>query len=143
MGCLCCKASLVEDNVNSGRDRLSSKASSEVKVSSKRDELGRRKDRFDDSDGSNVLYDKKTNLSAQVHSKNPERKRGKSDHLAGYRPTIKSMPKASEGEYVAAGWPPWLASVAGEAIKGWIPRRADSFEKLDKVSFFSVQLHFR
>lgn len=41
--------------------------------------------------------------------------------------------KNTEGEQVAAGWPAWLAAVAGEAIKGWVPRRADSFEKLDKV----------
>lgn len=44
------------------------------------------------------------------------------------------VPKSLEGEHIAAGWPSWLASVAGEAIKGWVPRRADSFEKLDKVS---------
>ncbi|KAL8158513.1 hypothetical protein V2J09_000050 [Rumex salicifolius] len=41
--------------------------------------------------------------------------------------------KSSEGEQVAAGWPSWLASVAGEALGGWIPRKADSFEKLDKI----------
>ncbi|KAG6523521.1 hypothetical protein ZIOFF_013382 [Zingiber officinale] len=44
-----------------------------------------------------------------------------------------SVPKAVEGEQVAAGWPAWLATVAGEAIMGWVPRKADSFEKLDKV----------
>lgn len=33
----------------------------------------------------------------------------------------------------AAGWPSWLTSVAGDAIKGWVPRKAESFEKLDKV----------
>lgn len=38
-----------------------------------------------------------------------------------------------DGAQVAAGWPGWLTAVAGEAIKGWIPRKADSFEKLDKV----------
>lgn len=38
-----------------------------------------------------------------------------------------------EAEMVAAGWPAWLAAVAGEAIRGWVPRRADSFEKLDKI----------
>lgn len=43
------------------------------------------------------------------------------------------VPKSIEGEQVAAGWPAWLAAVAGEAIKGWVPRRADSFEKLDKI----------
>ncbi|XP_074308444.1 putative serine/threonine-protein kinase At1g54610 isoform X2 [Silene latifolia] len=33
----------------------------------------------------------------------------------------------------AAGWPTWLSSVAGEAIQGWMPRRTDSFEKLEKI----------
>ncbi|TKY71059.1 serine/threonine-protein kinase [Spatholobus suberectus] len=40
------------------------------------------------------------------------------------------------GEHVDAGWPLWLSSVAAEAIKGWEPRRADSFEKLDQ--FFTT-----
>ncbi|XP_020246185.1 probable serine/threonine-protein kinase At1g54610 [Asparagus officinalis] len=43
---------------------------------------------------------------------------------------------ASDGvslEHSNAGWPPWLTLVAAEAIKGWLPRRADSFEKLDKI----------
>jgi len=39
------------------------------------------------------------------------------------------------GEQVDFGWPIWLSSVAAEAIKGWVPRRADSFEKLGQVSF--------
>lgn len=39
----------------------------------------------------------------------------------------------TEAELIAAGWPPWLTSVAGEAIKGWIPRRGDSFEKYEKI----------
>ncbi|XP_052181796.1 probable serine/threonine-protein kinase At1g54610 [Diospyros lotus] len=30
-------------------------------------------------------------------------------------------------------WPPWLLDVAGEAIKDWTPRRANTFEKLDKI----------
>lgn len=42
----------------------------------------------------------------------------------------------TEAEQVAAGWPSWLTSVAGEAIQGWIPRRADSFEKLEKVCMY-------
>ncbi|KAG6592371.1 putative serine/threonine-protein kinase, partial [Cucurbita argyrosperma subsp. sororia] len=54
----------------------------------------------------------------------------------GKRPDIfrlASLSKAVEAEHVMAGWPSWLASVAGEAIKGWVPRRVDSFEKLDKI----------
>ncbi|KAJ6818009.1 putative serine/threonine-protein kinaseisoform X1 [Iris pallida] len=46
---------------------------------------------------------------------------------------LESFGRATEGEQVAAGWPAWLAAVAGEAIMGWVPRRADSFEKLDKI----------
>lgn len=52
------------------------------------------------------------------------------------------VPNASRGEQVAAGWPAWLASVAGEALEGWIPRRADTFEKLDVVLFLLICLVF-
>ncbi|OVA15039.1 Protein kinase domain [Macleaya cordata] len=48
-------------------------------------------------------------------------------------PRLSNLPKHVYGEQVAAGWPAWLSAVAGEAIKGWTPRRADSFEKLDKI----------
>uniref|UniRef100_A0A7I4EJ94 Protein kinase domain-containing protein n=1 Tax=Physcomitrium patens TaxID=3218 RepID=A0A7I4EJ94_PHYPA len=48
-------------------------------------------------------------------------------------PWAGTVPKGLEGEQVAAGWPSWLSQVAGEAIKGWIPRHAASFEKLDKI----------
>lgn len=33
----------------------------------------------------------------------------------------------------AQGWPSWLCDVAGDAIKDWTPRRANTFEKLDKI----------
>lgn len=46
---------------------------------------------------------------------------------------ITSVSNGERGAQVVAGWPSWLASVAGEAINGWIPRKADSFEKLEKV----------
>ncbi|CAL5392236.1 unnamed protein product [Camellia sinensis] len=44
-----------------------------------------------------------------------------------------NLQKYVEGEQVAAGWPAWLSAVAGEAIHGWVPLSADSFEKLEKV----------
>lgn len=47
----------------------------------------------------------------------------------------RNLPKHSQGEQVAAGWPLWLSEVCGEALSGWIPRRANSFEKIDKVSY--------
>uniref|UniRef100_A0A6V7QG98 [RNA-polymerase]-subunit kinase n=1 Tax=Ananas comosus var. bracteatus TaxID=296719 RepID=A0A6V7QG98_ANACO len=46
---------------------------------------------------------------------------------------MNGVPNGFSGEHVIAGWPSWLTSVAGEAVKGWLPRRADSFEKLDKI----------
>lgn len=49
-------------------------------------------------------------------------------------PRQSNPPKHIHGEQVAAGWPSWLSAVAGEAINGWTPRRADSFEKIDKAS---------
>ena len=44
------------------------------------------------------------------------------------------MASQRTGGQVATGWTAWLSVVAREAIKGWIPRRVDTFEKLDKVS---------
>ncbi|KAK3039019.1 hypothetical protein RJ639_027504 [Escallonia herrerae] len=49
-------------------------------------------------------------------------------------PRPSNLPWNVHGEQVAAGWPSWLCAVAGEAISGWTPRRADTFEKIDKAS---------
>ncbi|KAF3610809.1 hypothetical protein DY000_02044842 [Brassica cretica] len=46
---------------------------------------------------------------------------------------IASVSNGERGAQVVAGWPSWLASVAGEAINGWIPRKADSFERMEKI----------
>ena len=48
-------------------------------------------------------------------------------------PRLSNPPNHVHGEQVAAGWPSWLSEVAGPALNGWIPRRADTFQKLDKV----------
>lgn len=42
----------------------------------------------------------------------------------------------AKAEQVAAGWPSWLASVAGDAIHGWTPRTPQSYQKLNKVPIF-------
>ncbi|KAI4340794.1 hypothetical protein MLD38_025598 [Melastoma candidum] len=46
---------------------------------------------------------------------------------------VSSIPNGEKGAQVVAGWPPWLTAVAGEAIAGWAPRRAESFERLEKI----------
>lgn len=53
------------------------------------------------------------------------------------KPRIRDVPNGVQGEHVAAGWPPWLTAVALEAIHGWLPRKEDSFEKLEKVCHLS------
>lgn len=54
-------------------------------------------------------------------------------------PRLSNPPKHLQGEQVAAGWPSWLTTVCGEALNGWIPRKADTFEKIDKVSLCFCQ----
>ncbi|KAK6787312.1 hypothetical protein RDI58_015837 [Solanum bulbocastanum] len=49
------------------------------------------------------------------------------------RSRVVNMPHGATGELCAAGWPLWLSSVAQEAIQGWVPRSAESFEKLNKI----------
>ncbi|CAA0396192.1 unnamed protein product [Arabidopsis thaliana] len=40
-------------------------------------------------------------------------------------------PRSSE--LAASGWPPWLISVAGEALVGWTPGRESHFEKQEQI----------
>ncbi|KAL9407872.1 hypothetical protein AB3S75_046422 [Citrus x aurantiifolia] len=61
------------------------------------------------------------------------RPRGEKRRSSKPNPRHSNPPKHVHGEQVAAGWPSWLSAVAGEAISGWTPRRADTFEKLDKI----------
>ena len=137
MGCVCCKPSAIEDSKESPRERLSNKTSSDLQVarvtSSSREEAYRSKDHHDGNDVRVTLINKQVNGSGRLQSEIFERKREKMEHMAAQHPSMGRIPKAAEGDQIAAGWPPWLAAVAGEAIRGWLPRRADSFEKLDKV----------
>lgn len=61
---------------------------------------------------------------------------GGTESTASFR--LGNLQKYVEGEQVAAGWPAWLSAVAGEAIQGWVPLKADSFEKLEKVNTFNT-----
>ena len=74
-----------------------------------------------------ALETKEVKVEGEVKPKG-ERRRSKPN------PRLGNPPKHKCGERVAAGWPSWLSAHVGEAIDGWLPRRADSFEKIDKVS---------
>ena len=81
--------------------------------------------------------DQKPEKPAQV--KRERRSRSSSSAAAAAHAEVRmgwSFANKARGEQVAAGWPAWLSAVAGEAINGWTPRRADSFEKIDKVRTF-------
>ncbi|KAG2324178.1 hypothetical protein Bca52824_006906, partial [Brassica carinata] len=47
--------------------------------------------------------------------------------------SVAAVPKDTDLKQVSAGWPTWLVSVAGEALVDWAPRRASTFEKLEKI----------
>ncbi|CAL9128720.1 unnamed protein product [Musa textilis] len=64
-----------------------------------------------------------------------------STRLQSFR--LGNLHKHIEGEQVAAGWPSWLSVVAGEAIHGWVPLRADSFEMLEKIGQGTYSSVFR
>ncbi|KAJ0428306.1 putative protein-serine/threonine kinase CMGC-CDK-CRK7-CDK9 family [Helianthus annuus] len=101
-------------------ERRSSKRSSESRLSqSRREESFRVKSRAEVRTGS---VDKRLNSSRRVRD----------DHFDSIS-SIRTVPKSVVGEQIVAGWPSWLAEVAGEAINGWLPRKADTFEKLDKI----------
>lgn len=126
MGGICVKPS-----GGSPWERRSSKLSSESRVSqSKREESFRVKSRGEVRTGS---LDKRLNSSRRVRDDHFEKKKDGSGVVFDSNLSIRTIPKGIEGEQIVAGWPSWLAEVAGEAINGWLPRKADTFEKLDKV----------
>lgn len=137
MGCVCGKPSAIEDSRDSPRERLSNKSAASLR--GPRPGSSRREEAYRSIDGKAMLIDKQVNGTVRLQTENYERKREKQEFIVAthhHHLGIGTLPKSSEGEQVAAGWPPWLAAVAGEAIRGWVPRRADSFEKLDKVCSF-------
>ncbi|KAK4766506.1 hypothetical protein SAY87_008148 [Trapa incisa] len=154
MGCLHSKASAVDDSRDSPKGRMSpssSKRSSGVRDLNPRLGSSRRNGGFGgkvksrdvslilvdekEATGSGPVYDGDSEIERKISEIEKQRKE-RAESLAADKNhvlVIGQVPKAAEGEQVAAGWPSWLSAVAGEAINGWLPRRADTFEKLDKI----------
>ncbi|XP_027345077.1 probable serine/threonine-protein kinase At1g54610 [Abrus precatorius] len=141
MGCICSKSSAVEDSKEGVTNKLQAYSTrpSELNVlrlsSTKRVEGGGVKDLLlDGGDVKASLVDKKVNGSVLLYDdQNGKKKIEKPELTVVDHMGLARVPKATEGEQVAAGWPAWLSSVAGEAIKGWIPRSANTFERLHKI----------
>ncbi|KAF2598030.1 hypothetical protein F2Q68_00010293 [Brassica cretica] len=87
---------------------------------------------IDDSDGKTVIVERPTRSHRRCSTASVGTGGG-FQLLQQPSNVISSVPHRAESELIAAGWPSWLTSVAGEAIKGWIPRHAESFEKLEKI----------
>lgn len=135
MGCISSKPKAVEDPDGPPRQRVPSKRLSRTTSSSR--EHSDASQTINRSDSRRSLINRKTDIPIRLIEDRSERSRVKpEENVLVHQSEIRLIPKAREGEQVAAGWPSWLATAAGEAIVGWIPRRADTFERLDKVCIF-------
>lgn len=152
MGCICSKGSKDENQVK--KERVSKKSSKRFVSSSRKDEL-----LVDVDNGGN---DATTRLISEEHAEKSAGStpalwdQGQKKPIVSDKTVVPHMQRRAtmdageregkpqmcrvfstrngiDGAQVVAGWPSWLTAVAGEAIKGWVPRKADSFEKLDKV----------
>ncbi|KAE8686868.1 putative serine/threonine-protein kinase [Hibiscus syriacus] len=154
MGCMNSKSAAVEDSRESHRERR--KGSLEKLVpranSSIREEIVGSKGKYDGGDVKVLLIDKKTSGSNRYFYNDQAEKESIIDKFEvietidkvqnfevttisahHHHPGSGRVWNSIKAEQVAAGWPSWLVAVASEAIKGWIPRRANTFEKLDKI----------
>nr|GME02586.1 probable serine/threonine-protein kinase At1g54610 isoform X1 [Ipomoea batatas] len=137
MGCVFGKASpAAKERVKDKKKRELIKGSPEslvtLAIPSKRKESFRRKEK-EKGEARKGSVDKKGTGSRKVRDDNFEQIKEKSEVIISGSPGYGKVPNAVEGELVAAGWPSWLSMVASEAIIGWLPRKADTFEKLDKI----------
>ncbi|KAL5982873.1 hypothetical protein ACLOJK_016951 [Asimina triloba] len=152
MGCICSKGGSSDEYGGSQRGKVSCKPSRRFSAPLNREEIAVEADGSSRNDGTARLISKSqenlgsTPLSSDEGEKNPvpvdrprkskQQSQKTPDIIAnGSEPKLRitTVPNGVQAEQVAAGWPSWLTAVAGEAIKGWVPRRADSFEKLDKI----------
>lgn len=117
MGCLCSKGAK-DDNATSGHRTPSRRDDSTVAASAKTSVVT--------NDGSNAKFKENTFNSSTFDS-------------YGGAKVVALDARISSGNNAdlkdVAGWPAWLINVAPKAVEGWLPRRADSFEKLGKVIY--------
>lgn len=95
------------------------------------------------SNGAIVEVEKKNEEVAKEENGDRDRKSKGDRRRSKPNPRLSNPSKHWRGEQVAAGWPSWLSDACGEALNGWVPRKADTFEKIDKVidldsTFFCV-----
>ncbi|GFY94681.1 protein kinase superfamily protein [Actinidia rufa] len=136
MGCIYSKGTsanaYVENHVG---DKGSKKSSKRIVSSSRRDEAIVEVDNGANDATARLISTQPTaeNVGSSPPSAWDEREKKTVVVEKPHISRVFSISGGVDGGQVAAGWPSWLTAVAGEAIKGWVPRKADSFEKLDKI----------
>ncbi|PIM99759.1 Cdc2-related protein kinase [Handroanthus impetiginosus] len=144
MGCICTKGAKDENKVK--KEKGSKKSSKRLVNSSRKDELVVEVDNGGNDATTRLISaehgDKSTGSTPAVWDEGDKKpvvsvpqmqRRATMEPAQPQMCRVLSVRNGVDGAQVVAGWPSWLTSVAGEAIKGWIPRKADSFEKLDKI----------
>lgn len=146
MGCICSKGARANEYVeNNDLSKDTTKSTKRLVSTSRRDETVIEVDGNGNGNEATVRLisnqPRNDNVGSTPASSDEGEKKEKIFKVNNQRMSrMVSLVNGEKGAHVVAGWPSWLSAVAGEAIDGWVPRRADSFEKLDKVSlvyFFS------
>ncbi|VFQ81755.1 unnamed protein product [Cuscuta campestris] len=151
MGCICSKGALIKKLTRKnckGKGKETKKQTSPFKDAGEKDDAAVEVENGT-HEGTLLLISAKTGVkgagptsSDEGEKKRVARKIKKHHTMDGgggggeVQPQISrvfSVTNGVDGAQIVAGWPSWLTAVAGEAIKGWVPRKADSFEKLDKI----------
>lgn len=86
-----------------------------------------------------LVLDSKSSLDENNNNKNSKFTKNNSKKSSGsFSFRIGFTQRHVEAEQIAAGWPPWLTASAAEAVQGWIPLKADAFQKLEKVLLYAI-----
>ncbi|KAM5581318.1 putative serine/threonine-protein kinase [Rosa sericea] len=138
----------VSNKKNKNTTHLNTSHSSELRNngSSKRSSNSfNKKDQTDQSQNVQEEKDKDKEKPSDDH-KNKELKKSKKEQgngKSGFSFKLGFSHRSLESEQVAAGWPSWLSAAAGEAIYGWVPLKADAYEKLEKIGQGTYSSVFR
>ncbi|KAL3647100.1 hypothetical protein CASFOL_008068 [Castilleja foliolosa] len=137
MGCVCGKpSSAVKDSEDSPKQRELDRKTLELRASRansrKRVKSFSSKEKPESGGFKIGVIDRNVNGSRRVRDDYYDKKIDNSENLRNI-PVLANVQKSVDGELAGDEWPSWLVAVAGEAIQGWVPRKADTFEKLDKI----------
>uniref|UniRef100_A0A7N0TL72 Protein kinase domain-containing protein n=2 Tax=Kalanchoe fedtschenkoi TaxID=63787 RepID=A0A7N0TL72_KALFE len=133
MGGACVKGSGTKGSPESPREGLVNRGLLEKRISRanslKKEEGVVAQDRVDSRDVRSI--EKRHGSSKRLID---DRKRRETEESVGAQyGATGSIPKALHWDKDAPRWPSWLLSVAREAVKGWVPRHADTFERIAKI----------